>query len=241
MTSRLKRSNFPKWNFFSKSNEIFMYLLAPFILQNIKRILWADPELSGCAIFSHKMAHLSWTIFFWYKPLLLLLSTCCPFFLCKIYNKFLWPIQSCENAPFLGPKWCICPKQMFLENYWYHFYLTISPFHCAKFQKNPSSGSRVMRMCNFWTYNNPFAQMIIFFRKPVNEPCSFHSCLSTCQKSNSDINPLAKYWRLKNTEISLVESHFWLNLRTRFFPSMQFSQNVNEPYELSFNTNSRQN
>ena len=22
-----------------------------------------------------------------------------------------------------------------------------------------------------------------FFRKPVNEPCSFHSCLSTCQKS----------------------------------------------------------
>ena len=49
-----------------------------------------------------------------------------------------------------------------------------------------------------------------FFRKPVNEPCFFHSCLSTCQKSKSDINLLVKYWRLKNTEISLVESHFWL-------------------------------
>ena len=50
----------------------------------------------------------------------------------------------------------------------------------------------------------------IFFRKPVNEPCSFHSCLSTCQKLKSDINLLVKYWRLKNTEISLTESHFWL-------------------------------
>ena len=27
-----------------------------------------------------------------------------------------------------------------------------------------------------------------FFRKPVNEPCFFHSCLSTCQKSKSGIN-----------------------------------------------------
>ena len=64
MASRLKRSNRPKWNFFLKNNKIFMYLLAPFILQNFKRILRVDPELSGCAIFGHKIAHLSWTIFF---------------------------------------------------------------------------------------------------------------------------------------------------------------------------------
>ena len=38
-----------------------------------------------------------------------------------------------------------------------------------------------------------------FFRKPVNEPCFFHSCQSTCQE-----------WWLKNTEISLAKSHFWL-------------------------------
>ena len=64
MASRLKRSNCPKWDFFSKSNKIFMYLFAPFIPRNIKRILWADPELSGCAIFSHKIAHLPWKNFF---------------------------------------------------------------------------------------------------------------------------------------------------------------------------------
>ena len=39
-------------------NIISMYLLAPFIVQNLKTNLRADPELSGCAIFGHKMAHL---------------------------------------------------------------------------------------------------------------------------------------------------------------------------------------
>ena len=100
--------------FFLKKQKIFMYLLAPFILQNFKIILWADPELSGCAIFSHKMTHLSWTIFFGiYKPLLLLSSICWPFLLCKIYNKLLWLIQSREDAPFFGPKMVHFPKTIF--------------------------------------------------------------------------------------------------------------------------------
>ena len=46
--------------------------------------------------------------------------------------------------------------------------------------------------------------------KLINKPCSFHSCLSTCQKSKSDINQLMRYWQLKNAEISLDESHFLL-------------------------------
>ena len=54
-------------------------------------------------------------------------------------------------------------------------------------------------MLNFSAQNGPFSQIRIFFRKPVNEPCVSHSCLSTCQKSKSDIYLLVKYWRLKNT------------------------------------------
>ena len=146
---------------------------------------------------------------FWYKPLLLLSSIYWPFSLGKILKKSLQRIQSYKDAPFLGPKWSICPKQNFLENYWYHSHLPISPFHCARFLKNSSSRSRVMRMCNFWAQNGPFPQMRIFFRKPINGPCFFHSCLSTCQKSKSNINLIVKRWRLKSTEISLTESHFW--------------------------------
>ena len=47
-----------------------------------------------------------------------------------------------------------------------------------------------------------------FFRKPVHEPCFFYSCLSTCQKSKSDINLIMKYWQLKNTKISLPRAIF---------------------------------
>ena len=137
-----------------------MHLLAPFILQNFKKIFRVDPELWGCTIFRSKMVHLPQSIFFG-KLLIPFSSTYYPLSLCKILKKFFQWIQSYEDAQFLGPKWPISPN----EN---------------------------------------------FFRKPVNEPCFFHSCLSTCQKSKSDINLLVKYWRLKKTEISLAKSLFWL-------------------------------
>ena len=60
------------------------------------------------------MVHLSWTKFFWYK-LLLLSSTFWPFSMCKILKNFLQRIQNYDNAPFLYPKWSICPKQFFFE------------------------------------------------------------------------------------------------------------------------------
>ena len=63
-----------------------MYLAAPFILQNLKKILTADPELWECVIFRPKMAHLPRTKIFWYKPLLLLSSTIGPFQCVKIFK-----------------------------------------------------------------------------------------------------------------------------------------------------------
>ena len=177
------------------------------------------------------MAHLSWTNIFWYKQLLLS-STYWPFSLFKILKnsycgsivvrmRHLW-VQNGSFAPNNFFLWKIINIIL--------IYL-LAPFFVQNLKKNSSFGSRVMRMRNFWAQNSPFPRMRIFFRKPVNEPCFFHSCLLKCQKSKSDINLLVKYWRLKNTEISLSESCNFIgyNLRTRFFPSMQFSQNVNEP------------
>ena len=54
---KLPQMNFSSWK---ANNKIFMNLLAPFILQNFEKILWADPELWGCGIFAPKMADLSW-------------------------------------------------------------------------------------------------------------------------------------------------------------------------------------
>ena len=158
------------------------------------------------------MAHLSWTKFFWYKPLLLLSSTYWPFSLCKIQKKFLQRIQSYEDEPFVGPKWSIGPKHFFFlkkllisisSTYWPLSWCKIFKKFLPRIQSSedaPFLGQKWL-ICP----NENF-----FFRKPVNKPCSFHSCLPTCQKSKSDINLLMKYWRLKNTEISLTESHFCL-------------------------------
>ena len=128
-----------------------------------------------------------------------------------------------QNGPF------VLNKIFLVQTIIITFIYLLALFIVQNLKKNSSSGSRVMRMRNFWAQNDPFPQMRIFLKKTVNEPCSFHSCLSTCQKSKSDINLFVKYWWFKNTEISLAESHFFLYLRTRFFASMQFSQDVNEP------------
>ena len=42
----------------------FIYLLDLFTVQNLKKILTANPELWGCGIFGPKIVHLSQTIFF---------------------------------------------------------------------------------------------------------------------------------------------------------------------------------
>ena len=112
---------------------------------------------------------------------------------CKVFKKFLGLIQSYEDVPSSGPKQSICHEQNFFStNHYYYFHLPSGPFHCAKFKKI-LSGSTVMRMHHFWAQNGPFPQMRIFFTKLANEPCFFHSCLSTCQKPKSDINLLVKY------------------------------------------------
>ena len=125
------------------------------------------------------------------------------------------------------------PHKFFFWKKQYFFHLPIDPFHCAKFKKNNLRASPEL-----WGYAIFAPKMIHlpkqeFFRKTS----SWIFFLSS--------NLLMKYWWLKNTEISLSESCFraycencmpgknlvlkLYNLRTRFFPGMQFSQNVWEP------------
>ena len=106
-------------------------------------------------------------------------------------KKFLQQIQSYQDVPFLGPKWPICSNFFFLKNINIVLIYLLAPFIVQHSKKNLRS--RVKRMCNFWVQNDPFPQIRIFFRKPVKEPCFFHSCLFTHQKSKSHINLLVKY------------------------------------------------
>ena len=73
--------------FFSRktTNKIFMYLLAPFILQNFQKILRSNPELWDVPFSGPKWPICPEQFFFWNEPLLLLSSTYWPFH----YAKFL--------------------------------------------------------------------------------------------------------------------------------------------------------
>ena len=56
----------------------FLYLLAIFIEQNLKKILTVDPELWGCAIFGPRMVHLPQK-FFWRIINIILIYLLAPF------------------------------------------------------------------------------------------------------------------------------------------------------------------
>ena len=61
------------------------------------------------------MVHLSWTIFFGTNHYYYFHLRIGAFHCAKLKKKFLQQIQSYEDAPLLGPKWSICPKENFFE------------------------------------------------------------------------------------------------------------------------------
>ena len=77
----------------------FMYLLAPFIQQNLKKILRANPELWRCANFGPEIAHLSWIIFL-VKTIVITFICLLALFTVQNFKKILQRIQSYVDAPF---------------------------------------------------------------------------------------------------------------------------------------------
>ena len=94
-------------------------------------------------------------------------------FHCAKFKKFFTADPESWQCTIFGSKMIHRSQISFLENYYYHSHLPISPFHCAKFKKNSSSGSRVMRMRNFWAQNGPFPQMRIFSENLLMSLVSF--------------------------------------------------------------------
>ena len=57
----------------------------------------------------------------------------------------------------------------------YNFNVPLAPPHCAKSQKHPLRGSKVIRMHHFLAQNSLFALKDNFFRKPItSQPCRVH-------------------------------------------------------------------
>ena len=93
-----------------------------------------------------------------------------------------------QNGPFAPP-----PKKIFFWKIINIILIYLSaPFIVQNFKKffqQSQSYEDVQCLGPKW----PISPNENFFRKPINEPCFFHSCLSTCQKSKLDIDLLVKY------------------------------------------------
>ena len=117
---KAKKIKLPQMNIFlEKQLKIFMYLLVPFTLQNVKKILRANPELWGLPFSGrkwpiyHYQNSLVQTIIFTFIYLLAL-------FIVQNLKKFLQWIQSYEDVPFWaqnGPFALNKKNFFFLENY----------------------------------------------------------------------------------------------------------------------------
>ena len=147
-----------------------MYLLHHFILQNLKRILKPNPELSGCAENGPK-----WLIcpkqFFLVQTIIITL----------IYLLALFIVQNLQKFLTVDPTKKKKKKKRKIITIIFIYLLT--PFIVQNLKKKSFQQILNYEDAQFLGPKWPICPNKNFFRKPVNEPCSFHSYLSTSQNS----------------------------------------------------------
>ena len=89
-----------------------MYQLAPFILQNFKKILRADPVMRMCHFRAHNGPFVLNKIFL-VQTIIITFIYLLALFIVQNLKKFLQQIQNHDNALFLDPKWSISPNFFF--------------------------------------------------------------------------------------------------------------------------------
>ena len=113
----------------------FIYLLALFIVQNLKQILTADPELRGCAIFGPKIVHLPQTTFFWKIIKIILIYLLAPF-IAQNFKKILPADSGLWRCTTFGPKIAHFPKW---ASFWEDLLMSLVSFiHAYLHTKNQS-------------------------------------------------------------------------------------------------------
>ena len=145
------------------------------------------------------MAHLSWTKFFWHKPLLLLSSTYWPFSLCKIL-KNSYNGSSYEDVPIFGTKWSICPKQIF---FWKIINIILN-YPLASFivrnLKTILPADPELWGAQFLSPKWAFLQSENFIRKPVSFIQAYLHPKNRSQMLISEILAIKEYWNLNGRE-----------------------------------------
>ena len=141
------------------------------------------------------------------------------FFIVQNFKKILTANRVMTMRHFWAKNGSFAPKKSF---FWKKLLISFSstywPLSLCKILKKFLQQIQSYEYVPFLSPKWPiYPNEVFFHRKPVNKPCSFHSCLSSCQKSKSGINLSMKYLQLKNNESWLAEG---FNLIIGFLPSM---------------------
>ena len=104
----------PEQFFFGTNHYYYFHLpTGPFHCAKFKKILTADPELWGCAIFGPKMVHLP-QIFFWKIINIILIYLLAPFIV-QNFKKILPADPELWGCAIFGPKMAHFPKWEFFQ------------------------------------------------------------------------------------------------------------------------------
>ena len=149
------------------------------IMKEIISWLFKDPINCGLTQFDHAQSNCPKWFFSRKTPYKISMYLLAPFILQNFLKNLRADPELWGCAIFLDVKWTICPEQNIFGTSQYYFHLPIGPFHCAKFKRILTSDPELWGCAIFGPKMVHFSEWQ-FFGKPVNEPCSFHSCLSTC-------------------------------------------------------------
>ena len=130
-------------------------------------------------------------------------------FHCAKFKEILTADPELWECTIFGPKMVHLPPKIFLKIITIILIYLLAPFIVQNFKKILPADPELWGCAIFGPKMAHFPKWELF-QKTCSRALFLYSCLSTCQKSKSDINLLVKYWWLKNTEISLAKSHFCL-------------------------------
>ena len=158
--------------------------------------------------------------FFLKKQLIKFSCTYWPLSFCKIFKKFLAPIQSYKDVPFSGPKWSICHKQIFLIQTIIITFTYLLSFFTVQNLKKFLQRIQNYENAPFWGPKWSICPPKIFFGKLLISFSSYYQPLSLCKI-------LKKFfWRIQSYEDAQFLGPKWpISPNENFFSRKP----VNEP------------
>ena len=121
------------------------------------------------------------------------------------------------DATFLGLKWPVAQVRFFSKKP----LITSWPLSLCKISKKSMAQTQSYQDAPLLGQKYPICPKRYFFRNLVA-----FIIMSSYKKAGLDLNPLTRYWQLTNIEVWLAKSIFGGNLKTIFFPHIQFLQNA---------------